>query len=161
VRNLRCQDVEREEQRIHLRQVKKCKSAGEPISDSLAFELRRWLKSGWATWPTAEGGDYLSPADGSERIETNERFNKMIKQATERADIQEIKDESTLTEQQQDMMDAEEDTREWQRVTIHVLHHTHVKHFHDQLLAEGFSFEFSERHFRRKLASCGMNYTKS
>lgn len=30
-------------------------------------------------------------------------------------------------------MDAEEDTREWRRVTAHVLRHTHAKHFHDEL----------------------------
>lgn len=85
----------------------------------------------------------------------------MIKEATERSDIQEIKNESTLTEQQQDMMDAKEDIREWRHVTVHVLHHTHVKHFRDQLLAEEFSFEFSERHFCRKPVSYDMNYAKS
>lgn len=41
--------------------MKKRKSAGKPISDSLTFELRRWLKSDRATWSTAEDSDYLFP----------------------------------------------------------------------------------------------------
>jgi site-specific recombinase XerD len=133
VRNLRCQDVDLEEQRIYFRRMKNGKSAGKPISDNLTLELRRWLKSDRATWPTAEDSDYLFPADWGEKIATNEGFNQIIKEAAERAGIQKIKDESTLTERQQETMETDEDTREWRRVTAHVLRHTHVKHFHDEL----------------------------
>lgn len=120
VRNLRLHDIDLNERKIHFQRMKGDKSAGKPITERLALELEQWIEVDRAAWSTAAESDYLFPADNSEKLETNEGFNKIIKDAARRADIQEIKDESTLTERQQETMDAEENTREWRRVTAHV-----------------------------------------
>ncbi|MFU1780573.1 tyrosine-type recombinase/integrase [Haloarcula japonica] len=133
LRLLKLDDVDLEDNKVRFRRTKGSKSIEKPITERLAFEIEQWIEVDRAAWPTAEESDYLFPADKSEKLKTNEGFNNIIKEAASRAGIQEIKDESTLTERQQETMDAEGDTREWRRVTAHVLRHTHVKHFHDEL----------------------------
>jgi len=133
LRNIRIEDIDLKKSKIKFPSTKGNKSTTKPITEKLALELEQWIEVDREAWPTAERSPYLFPADSGEKIETNEGFNKIIKEAAERADIQQIKDTSKLTDRQIETMNSGTEQRKWSKVTAHVLRHTHVKHFIGEL----------------------------
>lgn len=92
-----------------------------PVSHKLALDIEKYIR---LYRDAPRNSDYLFPAEQGPKLETNEGLNSCLKEIAEDAGIQDIIGTSPLTERQKEMMNTDQDYREWNRVIVHVLRHT-------------------------------------
>lgn len=97
-----------------------------PISDNLAFEFENWIQGQRSGYGGNSESNYLFPAQTKAKLERNGSLNRIVKDAAERADIQNTIGTSELTDTQQEAFNTEKSVREWNRVTVHTLRHTYL-----------------------------------
>jgi len=124
IRNLQMQYVESD--RIHVHDPKNSKPYDVPISDELAFELDTWFKHHRPGFSAASDSDYVFPSHGGERLTQNSSLNQIVKEAAERAGIQDVIGRSAISESQQKVLRTEKQYCEWCRVTVHTLRHSYI-----------------------------------
>jgi len=66
------------------------------------------------------------PSRRGEKLSSNGSLNEIVKDAAERADIQDVIGRSRLTSTEQDVLHTEKEYREWHRVTVHTLRHSFI-----------------------------------
>lgn len=123
IRSLRLEDIDYDGLKIHISNPKNGEPYHSAMTLELASRLRQWEQIGRKAYPTAEKSEYVFPSARGEKLETNEALNKIIKQAAERAGIQEVATTSTYIDSR-DLRN--ESQREIHRVTPHTLRHTFV-----------------------------------
>jgi integrase/recombinase XerD len=122
VRSLRLDDIDYENLTIKVRNPK----GGGPAYSAamprvLAIKLKQWKQIGRKSNPWHMDHDFLFPSKrDSGKLTSNEAFIKPIKDAAERAGIQEVL--ATTTE----IRNGSEITKEWKKVTPHTLRHTYI-----------------------------------
>ncbi len=124
IRNLQIQHIESDH--IHVHDPKNSNPYDVPISDKLAFEFDTWFKHHRPGFSAASNSDYVFPSHCGERLTQNSSLNEIIKEAAERAGIQDIIGQSSLSESQQNVLGTEKQTIEWCRVTVHTLRHSYI-----------------------------------
>ncbi len=124
IRGLRVQDVESDQ--IHVHDPKNSKPYDVPISDQLSFEFDTWFKHHRPGFAAASDSEYVFPSHQGEKLTQNSSLNEVIKQAAERAGIQDVIGQSSLSESQQEVLGTEKEYCEWSRVTVHTLRHSYI-----------------------------------
>ena len=124
LRNLRIEDVH--EDTIHVSDPKNSKPYDVPISEELSFELDFWLQHHRKGFAASTDSEYLFPSQHGKKLETNTSLNSIVKEAAERAGIQETIGRSRLSSGQRDAWETEKEYREWHRVTVHTLRHSYI-----------------------------------
>lgn len=124
LRNFRIEDLH--EDIIHVHDPKNSKPYDVPISEELSFELDFWLQHHRKGFAAATDSKYIFPSQQGEKLENNESLNKIIRNAAERAGIQETIGRSRLTNAQQEAFSTDKEYREWHRVTVHTLRHSYI-----------------------------------
>lgn len=124
IRNLRIQDVESDQ--IHVHSPKNSKPYDVPISDQLSFEFDTWFKHHRPGFTAAADSEYVFPSHQGEKLTQNSSLNDVIKQAAERAGIQDVIGRSSLSESQRDVLGTGKEYCEWSRVTVHTLRHSYI-----------------------------------
>lgn len=124
IRNLRVQDVS--EDTLHVHDPKNSKPYDVPISEQLAFEIEFWLKHHRKGFAASADSEYIFPSQYGAKLETNASLNSIVKDAAERAGIQETIGRSRLSAGQRDAWETTNEYREWHRVTVHTLRHSYI-----------------------------------
>jgi len=128
IRNLLIDDVDTDELRLSVRDPKGDVPYDVPISEDLAFDLDNWLQGQRSAYGGESDSDYLFPAQTKARLETNGGLNRIVKDAAERAGIQDVIGTTKTVEEEGDKHHTERSVRlrEWKRVTVHTLRHTYL-----------------------------------
>ncbi|WP_276299375.1 tyrosine-type recombinase/integrase [Halorussus lipolyticus] len=116
-------DVDLDEKKITLSNTKAGGSYTLPISDGLALSLRRWIEVERPATGVAEDNPYLFPSREGGRYRSGSLRN-IVRQAAERAGIQEVIGEIPMTENQKEMLGTDKDVRNAYRVDVHTFRHT-------------------------------------
>lgn len=124
LRNLRIEDVN--EDTIYVNNPKNSKPYDVPISKDLSFELNFWLQHHRKGFAASTESKYVFPSQDGVKLETNASLNSIVKEAAERAGIQETIGRSRLTSGQKDAWCTEKEYRKWHRVTVHTLRHSYI-----------------------------------
>ena len=124
IRDLRLQDIG--EDTIHVHDPKNSKPYDVPISDQLAFELDWWIRNQRKGYAASQDSEFVFPSQQGEKLERNGSLNRIVREAAERAGIQEIIGRTRLSESRQASLNTEKDFLEWHRVTVHTLRHSFV-----------------------------------
>jgi len=124
LRNLRIDNVG--ESVIHVHDPKNSKPYDVPITEELSFEIGFWLQHHRKGFAASNDSDYVFPSQHGKKLQTNASLNSIVKQAAERAGIQETIGRSRLTDGQKDAWETEKEYREWHRVTVHTLRHSYI-----------------------------------
>lgn len=124
IRNLRVEDIGSDQ--IHVHDPKNSKPYDVPISDQLSFEFNTWFKHHRPGFTAASDSEYAFPSHNSEKLTQNSSLNEIVKEAAERAGIQDVIGRSSLSESQQDVLGTGKEYCEWSRVTVHTLRHSYI-----------------------------------
>lgn len=124
IRNLRTQDVGND--LIHVQNPKNSKPYDVPISDQLAFEFEVWFDNHRPGFTAGSDSEYVFPSQQGNRLTNNGSLNTVVKEAAERAGIQEVIGRSPICDDEQAILNTEKDYREWKRVTVHTLRHSYI-----------------------------------
>lgn len=120
IRNLRIEDINGNT--LHIHDPKNSNPYNVPISEQLAFELDWWIRNHRKGFAASENSEYVFVSQQGEKLESNGSLNSIIKEAAERAGIQEVIARTPIRKEQK--QDIEKDYREWHRVTVHTLRHS-------------------------------------
>ena len=131
LRELTIEDVDFEELEIHASNPKNGRPYEAPISKDLAFELKQWIDHHRLAYTTASDSPYLFPGEQSAKLETNAGLNTIVKNAAERAGIQEVIGTSEIHPEHQTGAGTEGSVRQWHRVTAHTLRHSYITFLKD------------------------------
>ena len=124
VRSIKIGDVDFENQEVELSNTKAGGTYSAPISDQLLLLLRRWIDQELAAHPQGETTDYLFPSKRGGMLGC-EGFRRIVKQAAERAGIQEtVQSEAPLSKRQKEVLGTNKDYKQYHKVTPHTLRHT-------------------------------------
>lgn len=107
-------------------ELENTKTEGEytlPLTRRVVLSLRRWINVERCSIPGAEDNEYLFPSRKGGHI-SSRRFSGILDEAARNAGVQEIIDETELTERQRECYGTEKDTRQFKRVTPHTLRRT-------------------------------------
>ncbi|WP_434531171.1 tyrosine-type recombinase/integrase [Haloarcula sp. NS06] len=121
LRELRIADIDFDNLEIHIPNPKGSKPYDVPMSDDLAYELNFWLKHHRRGYANSGESPYLFPSQHGVRLETNSSLNRIIRDAADQAGLQEVIGESQVRTKREEV-----DTRQWYRVTPHVLRHSFI-----------------------------------
>ena len=124
IREIRLCDLSLEDRVIHISDPKGSHPYDVPIGDDLAFEIDYWVRHHRQGFVEEENCEYLFPSQHGGQLASNNSLNRVIKEAAERAGIQEVIGESTVVENYDDLEDRSQTTRQWHRVTAHTLRHS-------------------------------------
>jgi integrase/recombinase XerD len=124
IRNLRLEDVESDY--VHVHAPKNSKPYDVPISEQLSFEFDVWFKHHRPGFSAASESDYVFPSQQGAKLSQNSGLNSIIKEAAERAGIQDVIGKSLLSNQQQEVLGTNKEYCEWSRVTVHTLRHSYI-----------------------------------
>jgi len=121
IRGLRLQDIN--EETLYVHDPKNSTPYDVPISDELRDELQIWIDRHRPGYPSTESKFvFLSQSGGP--LQTNASLNRLVKEAAERAGIQETIGKSELSDTRKEQLKTDQDFIEWSRVTTHTLRHT-------------------------------------
>jgi integrase/recombinase XerD len=124
IRCLRLQDIEA--RTLHVHDPKNSRPYEVPISDQLRFELDTWISSQRKGFAASATSDYVFPSQHGEKLESNSTLTTIVREAAERAGIQEINARSPISEEHQELFQTDKTHREWHRVTPHTLRHSYI-----------------------------------
>ncbi|CCQ36346.1 integrase family protein [Natronomonas moolapensis 8.8.11] len=124
LRNIRVSDVDFDSGEIHVHNPKNSVPYDVPISRDLRIELQIWCDQYRDGYAPRVDSQYLFPACNGAKLETNGGLNTIIRSAAERAGIQEVLATSEVPPGQGKHSEANNNVREWHRVTVHTLRHT-------------------------------------
>lgn len=121
LRKLRLENVDYDEQEIHVPDPKYDNSYEVPMSNELTYRLKRWEKVGRKSYLTHQTSEYMFPSKKGPYLETNPSFNNMVKEAAERAGIQKV---VCTTPALPEEIGRTQRERNYHRVTAHTLRHS-------------------------------------
>ncbi len=124
LRNLRLQDIGDKQLFIH--NPKHNRPYSVPISDQLSFELDLWLRCQRFSYHTASNSEFVFPSQHGPKLESNSGLNNIIKQAADKAGIQETIGRSNISKKQQEILNTNKQYKEYKRVTVHTLRHSYI-----------------------------------
>lgn len=119
IRNLKIDDIDGGT--ITVRNPKGGQSYIVPISEDLEWELQHWIRTNRKGYAKAETSEYVFPGQNAVKLHTNGSLNTIIREAAERAGLQDSIGESRAC-----LADGNVEHREHQRVVFHTLRHTFV-----------------------------------
>jgi integrase/recombinase XerD len=126
IRNLRIENVSISDKEIEIHDPKGGVPYTIPISSDLAFELEMWITRHRPGYVTNSDSPYVFLSQHGGKLEANGSLNAIIREAAERAGIQEIIGKSRINHREVDRCEAEVETREWARVTVHTFRHSYI-----------------------------------
>ena len=124
IRGIRLEDLSLDVGEIHVHDPKNSKPYDVPITDDLAFEIDYWIRhhrTGFVANTTCE---YLFPSQDGSQLKTNSSLNRLVKEAAQRAGIQDTIGTSQVSSHYGDDLSSRKSQREWHRVTVHTLRHS-------------------------------------
>lgn len=124
IRTLRIQDVESDH--VHVHAPKNLKPYDVPISEQLSFEFDVWFNHHRPGFSTASESGYVFPSQQGAKLSQNSSLNTIIKEAANRAGIQDVIGKTSLSESQQEVLGTDKEYLEWSRVTVHTLRHSYI-----------------------------------
>ncbi len=124
IRNLRINDIR--DGTLYVRDPKNSKPYDVPISDDLKFELKYWIDRHRTGYSSAEDSEYVFPSQHGEKLKTNASLNEIIKEAAERAGIQETIGTVQISGEQRNALNTDKQVRDLHRVTAHTLRHSFI-----------------------------------
>jgi integrase/recombinase XerD len=124
IRNLRIEDLDKDT--IHVSNPKGSKPYDVPISDELRFELNHWLQQHRRGFAASAESEFVFPSQHGEKLKTNGSLNTIVKNAAERAGIQETIGTVRIPESQREVIGADTSHRRMHRVTVHTLRHSFI-----------------------------------
>mgnify|MGYP000082531200 CR=1 FL=1 len=124
IRSLRINDVESDH--VHVYAPKNSKPYDVPISEQLSFEFDVWFKHHRPGFSAASESEYVFPSQQGAKLSQNSSLNSIIKEAADRAGIQDVIGKSTLSKEQQEVLGTDKEYCEWSRVTVHTLRHSYI-----------------------------------
>ncbi len=111
---------------IHVHDPKNSKPYDVPITEDLSFEIEFWIQHHRKGFAASNESDYVFPSQHGAKLDTNTSLNSIVKQAAERAGIQETIGRSRLTPSQKEAWSTDKEYRTWHRVTVHTLRHSYI-----------------------------------
>ena len=123
VRSLELSDINHDEELIEISDSKFGDSYKAAMTSELSLQLKQWKNHGRQGLRIEESNEYVFPSKHGGKLETNQSFNKKVKAAAERAEIQDVIGRCRVTGGQQYMNSK---YRKVHRVTVHTLRHTFV-----------------------------------
>lgn len=124
LRGLRIEDIEFEKLEIHVPEPKNSRPYDVPISEDIGFELDFWQRHHRGGYSSAAASPFVFPSRQGEKLKRNGSLNKIVREAAERAGIQDVIGQSRVTPAQQKALGTKKEYREWHRVTPHTLRHS-------------------------------------
>jgi integrase/recombinase XerD len=122
IRGLRLQDIN--EETLYVHDPKNSKPYDVPVSDQLRDELQVWVDRHRPGYPSASESEYVFLSQSGGPLQTNAGLNQTIKEAAEKAGIQETIGASKLSDDRKEQLNTDQNFIEWKRVTAHTLRHT-------------------------------------
>ncbi|RQG92832.1 site-specific integrase [Natrarchaeobius halalkaliphilus] len=126
LRELRIADLDFDNLEIHVLNPKGSDPYDVPMSEELSYELDFWLRHHRAGYASADKSPYVFPSQCGLKLETNGSLNQIIRDAADRAGLQEVIGESRISKKQGTATEPEDETRQWHRVTPHTLRHSFI-----------------------------------
>ena len=126
LRELQMENIDFEALEIHVPKPKNSRPYNVPISEDLGFELDFWLRHHRGGFSFAAQSPFVFPSRRGEKLERNGSLNKIVREAAERADIQEVIGRSQLSPEQREALGTKKEHRDWYRVTPHMLRHSFI-----------------------------------
>lgn len=126
LRALRIEDLNFERLEIHVPDPKGSKPYDVPMNEGLAYELEFWLRHHRVGYANADESPYVFPSQRSAKLESNGSFNRIVREAAEKAGLQEVVAESRVVRAEDSVVALEGKMRQWYRVTPHTLRHSFI-----------------------------------
>jgi len=124
IRNLRIEDIESDQ--VHVYAPKNSKPYDVPISEQLSFEFDVWFKHHRPGFSVASESEFVFPSQHGPKLSRNGSLNAIIKEAADRAGIQDVIGRTSLSKEQRDVLGTDKEYCEWSRVTVHTLRHSYI-----------------------------------
>jgi integrase/recombinase XerD len=126
LRELRVVDLDFDSLEIHVPDPKGSKPYDVPISEELAYELEFWLRHHRGGYANADESPYVFPSHCGLKLETNGSLTRIVRDAADRAGLQEVVGESQIPDDQRNKLGFRSEVRQWHRVTPHTLRHSFI-----------------------------------